>query len=446
MRCAVPNWLRLALLALTVCTGCRTTGDCTREHVAERVADRMGVSVGPAVKCGQFVWPNGVSANTPLDEEQAVLLALWNNAAFQEQLADLGIAHGDLVQAGLLPNPEFAYLFNAPDKPFRYLFEFPLESLWLRPIRIAAATRESTRTGQRLVQVALDLIRDTRQAYADVLLARDRLGVAEEAVRLRGDIAKLAEARLQAGDASGQEAATARIDALAATQDLTRLRHDVALTEERLRLLMGMGENRRSLPLIAIAPSKNVTPDVDTLVTTATAIRPDIGAASEAVAASEERLRISKLAWVRVLGILDATSGRNTGHEFAPAVRATVPIFNWNQGAIARAEAECAKATRACRTLHDQIVLEVRQAHIRFTQAHDELAILDRDVRPEVEAAIKRAEASYREGNAGYLIVLESTRQVLDSRMRKAQLEADLRRATAELERAVGRRLDSLEE
>src|SRR5438132_812174 len=102
------------------------------------------------------------------------------------------------LQAGLLPNPEFVALFSVPEKPFRYAFDFPLEALWLRPVRMAAAGRESQRVGQRLSQAGLDLIRDVRQAYADVLLARGRQKVTQDNAKLRGDIASLAQKRLEA--------------------------------------------------------------------------------------------------------------------------------------------------------------------------------------------------------------------------------------------------------
>jgi hypothetical protein len=39
------------------------------------------------------------------------------------------------------------------------------------------------------------------------------------------------------------------------------------------------------------------------------------------------------------------------------------------------------------------------------------------------------------------VVVLETTRQLLDSRLRREQLLADLRRSWADLERSVGRRL-----
>ena len=80
-----------------------------------------------------------ISANDWMGElgvtpDEAVLIALWNNAAFQELLADLNVARGDLIQAGLLPNPEVVYFFSVPDKPFKYALDLPLEAIWLRRV------------------------------------------------------------------------------------------------------------------------------------------------------------------------------------------------------------------------------------------------------------------------------------------------------------------------
>lgn len=401
----------------------------------------MGVGLGPEPACASFFLPNGADLSDGLTEEEAVLVALWNNAAFQEALTELGVARGDLIQAGLLPNPEAVYFFQVPDKPFKYALDLPLEALWLRPIRVAAAERESERVAARLTQLGLDLIRDVRQSYADALLAQGRLEVAEEAVRLRGQIAKLAEARLRAGDISAQEAATARIDALAAEQDAARVRFEAPLAEERLRQWLGLGLDRPPLRLIAALPPAPPQFELEPLLAVALRSRPDALAAEQEAAGAAERLRLAKLNWVRLLGILDATSGQN-GHEFGPAFRVTLPLFHQNQGLIARAEAECERADRRRRTVRDQIVLDVRLAHLRLRQARAEMDLLDQSVLPEVETAIRRAETAYREGNAPYVVVLETTRQLLDSRLRHKQLEAELRRAWAELERGVGRHLD----
>ncbi len=425
-------------------SGCAVRREaCDRGCVSANLAERTGFTVGPAKCDEEVILPNGASLADGPTEDEAVLIALWNNAAFQELLVELRIARGDLIQAGLLPNPEVAYFFPAPQKSFKYLVDAPIEALWLRPIRVAAASEESARVCARLTQAGLDLIRDVRQAFADVLLAEGRRRVADEAVRIRSQIARLADARLTAGDISVQEAAAARIDALQAKQDAARVAYDVALAEERLRHLLGIGDDRSPLKLVNTPPPLRDDLDDEALCAEAIGTRPDALAADLAVAAAAERLRLSKVSWIRLLGILDATSGQGKGREFGPGFRVTLPIFNWNQGAIARAEAEWQKAARQQQTVRDQILLDVRQAYFRYTQARVEMEILGKQVLPEVEAAIRRAESAYREGGTPYVVVLETTRQFLDSHLRQEQLQAELRRAWADLQRSVGRRLDA---
>ena len=427
--------------ALTL-AGCQTAPPgADRTTVAAQLVSRTGQTLPDFTIPGQFALPPGASFDDGLTEDEALAIALWNNAAFQELLADLGVARGDLIQAGLLPNPEVLYFFNVPNKPFKYALEFPLEALWLRPVRVASAAAESARVADRLAQAGLDLMRDVRQAYADVLLAKARLEVAKKTVELRNDIRGFAEKRLKNGDISEQEAATARIDALQGEQDATRAAFDVPIAEERLRNLLGMGPLRAPLALDPTPLPPPLNASADQLAADAMATRPDAAAAAKAVAAAEERVRLAKLGWVRFLGVLDASSGRATGHEFGPAFRVTLPIFNQNQGGIARAEAELDRARRNQLTVANQIVLDVQRAYLQYQQATAELNALKTTVRPEVEAAIGRSRAAYQEGNVAIFIVLETTRQLLDNYLREAVLNGDLRRTWAELERSVGRKL-----
>lgn len=429
-------------MLLAVLAGCvHLPPSADRAQVSQRIEQRMGHSLGSCAIPDKIALPENLDIFQKLSEDQAVLIALWNNPLFQEMLVDLKLTKADLVQANMLPNPEVLYYFSAPDKPFRYLADFPIEALWLRPIRLKAAEQENARAAERLTQVALDLIRDTRQAYADLLLAKERVRVAADASKLRGRIAELAETRLKNGDASVQEASTAKIDALVAAQDAVRIGFEVPLAEERIRNLLGLSGITGSVVPESVPLGEMPELNADELAADATVTRPDAVAASHFVAAAAERLRLSKLSWFRFLGIADATTGTKTDHEFGPGFRVTLPIFNWGQGGKARAQAELEQAQRRYLTVQNQIQLDVRQAHLRYGQARAELALLREKVRPEVESAIRRAEKTYKDGGAPYLIVLESSRQLIDTYNREAQLHADLRRAWADLERSVGRRL-----
>lgn len=438
----LPVPLLLLALGLGLFAGCANPkGACDRSSVAHRLHERTGQEIGPPPAPGQVVLPPGACLEDGLTEDEAVVIALWNNAAFQEVLVDLSLTRADLIQANLLPNPELWHVYPVGVKQLEYAIEFPIESLYLRPIRVASARFENARACERLAQSGLDLIRDVRQAYADVLLARGRLRVAEEGVRLRGRIAELAEVRLRAGDASPLETAAARVDSLQAQQDAVRIRYDVTLAEERLRNLLGLGGNCSALALDASPPPPHAELDALKLEAEAVATRPDALAAAQAVEAARQRVRLARLVWFRFFGIIDANERGVKGHEIGPGLRVTIPIFNQGQDGIARAEAQLEQAMRQRVTVHNQIILDVRRALTQYQQARAELEVLEQKVRPEVEAAIRRAERAYREGGAPYFLVLETTRQLLDSHLRAAQLNADRRRAWAELERSVGRRL-----
>src|SRR5262245_961097 len=110
----------VALLVALV--GCHGPQACDRACVSRDVAARTGHAVGSGPSPDQVIVPDSLATGRPLAEDEAVVLALWNNAAFHEALVELDLTRADLVQAGLLPNPEVFYSWPVPDRVFRYLF------------------------------------------------------------------------------------------------------------------------------------------------------------------------------------------------------------------------------------------------------------------------------------------------------------------------------------
>src|SRR5262249_54538901 len=70
-------------------------------HYAPPACDKGAVHEELAAREGPLIPPDELLASLP--EDAAVALALWNNALFNEQLADLGVAKGGRIQAGSLP-------------------------------------------------------------------------------------------------------------------------------------------------------------------------------------------------------------------------------------------------------------------------------------------------------------------------------------------------------
>ena len=393
-------------------------------------------------KPGEIVLPASVSFDDGLSEDEAVTVALWNNAAFQETLADLGLSRADLVQAGMLPNPTLSMLFPIGAKPFELTARYPLEAFWLRPRRVAAAKLDYERTAQRLVQSGLDLIRDVRLACADLGLANQRLSLAETTEKLDRAIAEQAQARLRAGEASELEAASANIDTLQAKEQLARATHEASAFRERLRALIGLNVDRRSIALHESPLPNDFPRDSSVLVTDALAARPDLRAAELGLEAAGKRIGLAK---AEIYTFTIALNAKEVGADFlaGPGLDIPIPIFNQNQGGIAQASAKFEKAARQYITVRDRIVLEVREAHTRLAQAQQSHEQWQKHILPPLEESARLTEKSGSAGNVAYLFVLETERKLSDARLKAATAAADVRRARAELERSVGRRLES---
>jgi cobalt-zinc-cadmium efflux system outer membrane protein len=435
----------LALLAAASCGGCAPVdARASLKTVAADLFARTGFHVGdePAPPDGDGSLTR-LASGEALTERQAVNFALLHNAAFQERLADLGLSRADVVQAGLIANPDATLLIPVGPKQLEATITAPLEALWLRGRRLDAAQRSADRAAEILTQAGLDLVRDARLAYADLVLARARMALFEESARLRERVAGIADARVRSGDAAPIDAATARVDALRAGQEARSLVHAVAVAEERLRAVMGAGEVRAAIVPAGASPEPaGADWDVEALLSDALGGRPDARAAELAAAAARDRATLARVEWLSVAFLADANERGAAGFEAGPGFRFTLPVFNQNQGAIARADAEVERALRQQRTLHDRIILEVREAHVRFRQAREDFDAWRSRIRPALEEAVRLAERAYRNGQTPLVQVLDVNRQLLDARTREAQLASDLRRARAELERSVGRRLE----
>src|SRR5262249_34973580 len=98
------GWFGIGVLIAGLLAGCVGPPEAwDRAAVSHRLQERTGFPVVGAHPPDHIATPPELQPGQKLGEEGAVLVALWNNAAFQELLTELEITRADLVQAGLLP-------------------------------------------------------------------------------------------------------------------------------------------------------------------------------------------------------------------------------------------------------------------------------------------------------------------------------------------------------
>ena len=430
--CVVLLVLSIDVIALSAQVDARLAA---RTGVPERRTDAAGTAIPP-----------GVTLADGLTEGEAVATALWNNPAFRAQLTDLGFARVDLLEAGLLRNPVLSLLFPLGPKQFEATLRWPIEVLWERPRRVAAARLAVDRVAATLEQSGLDLVLEVKVAHADLLLARDRAELTERTATERERIRELTLSRFSAGDISELEARSAAIDAATARQDAQRARSEITIRANDLRGRMGLAFDTAASPAVLVpaanddgalrsadcATSANALED-------ALASRPDVRAAEIAIEEAGHRLGWEKSKILAVTAALDANGSGSEGFEMGPGIDIPVPLFDRNQAGRARASAQLERASLAYAATRQRVATEIRDAAARWEQALAFATGLRDTVLSPLEGQLRSADQAYQAGDVSYLFVLETTRRLTDARIRTREADAEVARARALVERALGR-------
>jgi len=104
----------------------------------------------------------------PLSADDAVQIALYNNPGLQATHAELGISESDLVSAGRIDNPRFAFMRainRENDVKIESLLSFGVMSLITLPLRMEAAGRRFEGTRRGVTSEMLRTAADTRKAW-----------------------------------------------------------------------------------------------------------------------------------------------------------------------------------------------------------------------------------------------------------------------------------------
>lgn len=421
-------------LLLTV-SGC---GPVTRQGPA-RVGQVHTIPPRSDMGTGTVI-PPGVTIEDGLTPDEAVAIALWNNPDFRLQLTDLGFARADLLEAGLLRNPVLSLLFPVGPKQLEATLRFPIEVLWERPRRVAAATVAVDRVAASLEQHGLNLVADVKVAVIELALARDRAALLNTAAVQLEQIRDIARARLRAGDISALEARSAEIDAARARHDAERAAFETDLRANALRARLGLAVHPGALTLAAAADAADACVDRPGLLEAALAARPDVRAAEIAVEGAAARMGWERSRVLAVTAVLDINGPKaNQSLEAGPGVDLGLPLFDRNQAGRARAGMELQRTGLAYVAARQRVATEVTEALIQLSQARSTLASWHQSVVTPLEEQVAAAERAFAAGDTSYLFVLEMTRRLTDARVRTREVQADVARAAARMERAIGR-------
>ncbi len=326
------------------------------------------------------------------------------------------------------------------------LFSFGRISSALRAARAGEAAQVAA-----LVEAEFEARHRAETAFLALLVASEKVGVAEQGVQAAQELARDARIREREGAGTRFDVMRAESELAAATARLSTSRSNLLKSRESLIVAMGLSAGT---PLGELAPPPRPRTPIpaDAAVRLAMTERPNLAVLAHELAASRHRVEGE-----RAEGRPEAeafATGSYTRHDVisrpspfrdndassaVAGVRVSVPIFDGGRvRASVRQEEESVRASEAeLRSERLEAEREVRAIYFDLSAAAEALASRRASVAASREA-LRMAEISFREGIVTALDVIQATLAFTVAREAELDAEFAYRVGLANLVRATG--------
>ncbi len=359
-----------------------------------------------------------------LTVDEAVREALDRNLTLIAERFNVSVAEAAVVTASLRPNPVVTVDVIRPDRVLTAAglsateqvarTDFVFERGGKRERRVEAARLARSVAELQLLNTVRTLVLDVQQAFTDVQLAKLNLALARENLDAFENVVRINADRVRVGDLSSVELSRSRLAALQFRNEVRQQETKLRVARNRLSTLIGRGPNGDLLDVAGELRRDATRLELAPLVAEALERRPDLRAvrADQARTTADLRLQIAN-------GKVDYTvsgeyhrqsSADLAGNAYAVYFSAPLPIFNRNQGEIARASAQQRQLEERVRALEAEIANEVASAYADYTTARDIVATIEQQMLAEARQVRTTTEYSYRAGEASFLEFLDAVR------------------------------------
>ena len=311
-----------------------------------------------------------------LSVQEAVRIALLNNRGLQANYERLGISQADLVQAGMLENPELSlqYLFGDEGDLLEASIIQPLMNVVTLAARKKIEQAQAQQVRLEVAQSVLDVALEVRAAYYAVVADTQAIELMGEATRGTEAAADLAARQYRAGNLSRREQALQQIAYAQAALETAQAQARLASDRERLNRLLGLwGEDTRWTAPNRLPEMPAVLPPLDQVERLAVMHRLDLAAAEAEVEAAYRAWGLTRdTRWLSALGIGITFKREPNGEKLlGPEVSLGLPIFDQGQAQVARRASELRQSERRLEATAVDVRSQAREARLRLQAAHE---------------------------------------------------------------------------
>ncbi len=394
-----------------------------------------------------------------LDEytlDQAVSEAIERNAGLLAERYNLAVADARLITARLRPNPVLTLegdhldllgtgydsVNNAGPPEYSARTDFILERGSKRERRIETAQNSKGVVEMQFLDAVRTLTLNVQEACVEVMMSKANLALAEESLQALREIVKVNELRLKTGDLAEVELLRVQLAELQFENAVRQAHLRLDSARSRLTILVGRGRNARLVDVKGTQRREDQPVQLETLHQQAMTLRPDLLALQrdQARSVAEVRLQIAQ-------GKVDYTVGTEyrrqqglagTGNSLGFFFSTALPVFNRNQGEIARALQEQKQIEARLRQLQLNVENDVELAYLQYANAKALLARVETTMLAKARDVRQITEFSYKRGEATLIEFLDAQRAYNETMQTYSEAQAEFAKSLYALDAATG--------
>jgi outer membrane protein, heavy metal efflux system len=387
--------------------------------------------------------------------DDAVKMALDHNHTLQAERSTILQAQAEETTANLRPNPtlswdaQFLPLFQPTQAGSTYFdqnaqFDIGLSYLFeigrKRQHRLQAAQDTTAQTKSQVADNERALTFLVASDFVAVQLAESTLALAEQDLKSFQNTVDISEARLKAGGMSEGDYLKIRLQLLQFQTDYSQAQLAKVQALISLRQQLGFESVSADYDVAGELDYQPVQAKREDLEAMAIRQRPDLRAAQQGVTAAQSEYELQ-----RSIGKQDLTAGADYSHtaglnSVSLFFSIPLPIFNRNQGEIARTRYAIGQSQETAKAAEEQVLTDVVNSY-ENVQTNDQIIKLYRT--GYLDAAQQSrdiSEYAYKRGAASLLDYLDAERSYRAVQLAYRQSLASYQTALEQLREAVGTR------
>lgn len=399
---------------------------------------------------------NGVTLDSAID------IVLQRNLNIRALRQEIPQADAEILAAGLRANPFLymdsqaipygSYTDGTPGGPTQYNVNvtYPVDISNKRSNRIAVARLSRTTLEAQYQDAVRRQVANVYDAFVSLQAARVDLAAARLATNRQETLARLTQSRTNT-DKSDQADDVFAYQLEASRVALGDAEEAYADAQENLALMMNLpaGQSDGIHPKDPVRRNLPMPPSLDELTTLAIRCRPDLAAARHGISRASAEVALQRAQrFDDVYLFYDPIQIQDNRPLNAPNAKAwaigvtfAMPLYNRNQGNIARAQANVGQTRLELEALERSIVSEVRMAEREYHAASAALTRIEEQLMPRAQARLKRYLDEFNRGDVGGDELEEHCQEAAELAQTHREAVFRFRRSALGINTAIGLRL-----